>query len=119
MVARRLLAAIVLALGLLAGTAVSAMLSDSGWLVMAGPVLVACAIVGACAVEQWQREGGRARMWAAVGVGAIYIAATVIVGWSDPASVVNVVPLLGAGGIVVLGGADSNERACARGKREA
>jgi len=110
MVLQRLLPAIVLALGILAGTAVSAWLEDSGWLVMAGPLVLAGSLVAAGVLAQRRCDASAARTRAAIGVGAIFVVAAAIIAWRDPARVANIVPLLGAGGLVVLG----TPKRCAR-----
>ncbi|MHC4845528.1 MAG: hypothetical protein ACYTCU_05130 [Planctomycetota bacterium] len=107
MILRRLLPAILLALGILAGTAVAAALSHAGWWVMAGPLVLGACIAVAGALEQ--RQG------VAVAVGAIFVLAAAIVALRDPARVPDAVPLLGAGGLVVL----LRPRHCARSRADA
>jgi transcriptional regulator with XRE-family HTH domain len=92
----RLIPAIAIALAILVGTAIAKHTSDSRWLVMAGPLLLALVAVGADVLAfrlQGEKRGPSTptllSMTAVVG-------ACAIVAMGDPAHVATMIPILGA-----------------------
>lgn len=90
------------AAGVLAGTVVAGSLS--GWGVVAGPLVMAGALLAAD--EVGRRRGSGAARWPALIVAASLLAAGALLAASDPARVVTMMPILGAAGAapVVLSG---------------
>lgn len=100
-----LVPAILLAIGIIVWTAVAARLSDSGWLVVAAPLLLALTIVGADALASRLRGEPFVPSWIGLAMGASFLAACLIVALVDPTRVALLIPVLGgacAGTMVAL-----------------
>jgi hypothetical protein len=94
---------LVLAAGIVLGTFISALTSESGWWVMAGPVVLAGAVL---ATREVQRRAGSARtasFGATLLLGATYIVTGVVMTLRDPSQVPLAVASLGTVSIVALG----------------
>ncbi len=91
---------LILAGGILAGTALSAALAGSGWWVLAGPLLLAVSLVAAYAVAQDVLV--ESRKYAVLILGGSFLVAASIVALQDPAQVASLVPIMGSCGVFVL-----------------
>jgi hypothetical protein len=109
---RHLVPALIIASGILVGTFLSTRLAESGGLVIMGPFVLAGSIVLASEFERRIHASSRKRVWVAAAVAGIYVAAASIIGFRDPNGVADVVPLLGAGAIVVLAAPGARGRCC-------
>lgn len=100
-VARQLLPAIVVALGILASTQIAALMPGSAWpssptlQAMVGPLILAVAIGMASLLSG--RHPERTRWIVACILGGIVLAASAIIVIKDPAGVTTLLPILGAG----------------------
>ena len=93
---------LLVAAGIIAATLIAVWTAESGWLVLAGPLFLALAAVGA---DMWtSRLRGRAAgpSWAALLLGASFLLASWIVALRDPSLVKMLIPVVGAGGWVTL-----------------
>lgn len=111
-----LVPAVLLAVGILVSTAVAVRTSDSGWLILAAPLLMALTIVGADALASRLRGESFVPSWISLLLGAAFLVACLIVAVGDSTQVVAMIPILGggcAGGMYALG-ATGRRTACRR-----
>jgi hypothetical protein len=94
-----LAASLVLAGGILAGTAVSLMSARSLSWALAGPAVLAMAVVASVVIRNRVHPQGSAVVW--IMAGTVVIAGG-IVALSDPSSVPILMPILGASTVVAL-----------------
>lgn len=100
-----LVPALLMAGGILAGTAVSARLDDGDpglALVLIGPAILALTMLAGCLVARRQGRLPRGGLLAGTILAASVMVACTIAGWNDPARVTDLLPLLGGGGILPL-----------------
>lgn len=110
-----LVPSLILALGILASAGVASIVPASGWLVMAGPLVMALAMIAAGLVD-WRLNGTYpGKLKVALILGAIFLLASSIVALRDPSRVSTLLPILGAGAAFPLI-ASADRRA--RGRRE-
>ena len=102
-----------LGVGIIAATVLSLRTSESGWLVLTGPLVLAGSIVLASLVGY--RAGSRGLLPVGLILGASVVLASAIVAQSDPADVATLIPILGAGGAVVTLGSRCNGLCSRRG----
>jgi hypothetical protein len=112
-VRRQLTGALVLAAGILGGTALAVATRDRGWWVLSGPIALALSFV----VVAWSRPGRRASAPAAWILAAAAIGSAVLVAAKDPEIVALLLPIVGAGGFVLLDTSWASRReGCASGR---
>ena len=99
---RNLLPSLILALGILGATALSVRMTESGWWVLTGPLVLAAATVTASVLSFRLRPTPRRGTGVALALGAILVVAAAIVALKDPARVPDMVPILGSLAFVVL-----------------
>lgn len=114
----QLLPALALAGGILAGTAVTRAAPHLGFSVLAGPFVLAAAILLVGELVRRQPEAPRGMRTASVILALATLAASVFVAGSDPARVVEVLPLLGAGAVVLVLGDGGQSTRCRRRRAE-
>lgn len=95
-----LVPAVLLAIGIIVCTAVAARISDSGWLVLAAPLLMALTIVGADALGSRLRGESFVPSWSSLLLGAAFLVGCLIVAVGDSTQVVAMIPILGGGSAV-------------------
>jgi len=101
---------LMIAAGIIGSTFIAVRAAGAGGWVLAGPLLLALAVVGA---DTWasRRRGGPARpSWAAVILGSAFLLASLIVG--DPGLVRESLPVLGSVAWVTLLRPGSRGRTC-------
>ena len=109
---QHLFPALTIALGILGASALSLRFQESNWLVMAGPFVLAASIILASELERRIHSSSYRRVWVASVVAVLYFIVATIVGMHDPSRVADIVVLLGAGAIVVLGSPGARGRCC-------
>jgi uncharacterized membrane protein SirB2 len=92
-----LVPSLLLATGIIASTVVAVLTSESGWFVLAGPVVMAFAVVGASALVNRSRGDSQGALRVALILGAVLLLAGAILALRDPSRVVMMMPVLGAG----------------------
>lgn len=108
----QLLPALALAGGILAGTAVTRAAPRLGFSVLAGPLVLAVAILLVGELVRRQPEAPRGMRTASVILAVATLAASIFVTGSDPARVGEVLPLLGAGAVVLVLGDGGHRARC-------
>lgn len=91
-----LIPSIVLALAILMSTGIAVATANSGWWVLAGPLVMAFALVGTSLLGHRQAEGTPGNTRVALILGAALMLASVLVALRDPADVAALLPVLGA-----------------------
>ena len=94
---------LLLAAGIIASTVVAKVASESSWLVLAGPLVMAFALVGASVLGVRLGWASRATIRIALVLGASLVLAGVIVALRDPARLAAIMPILGGGAAAVIG----------------
>ena len=110
---RSLVGPIILAGGLIGATAVSRLASESGWLVLSGPLVMAISVVIVGFVDQRLYGGSRRRIRVALVLGAVIVLAGVIMAWHHPDRLAKNMWLYGGLAAAVMwsnGGKGSRER---------
>ena len=105
-----LVRSLILVVGIITATMISLRTSESGWLVLAGPLVLACSIVLASVVGH--RADSRKSLAAGLILGASVVLASAI---ADPPNVAMLIPILGGGAVVVTWGGSRYD--CARAQR--
>jgi hypothetical protein len=107
-----LVPSLLLGVGIVAATFVATRAAESGWPVLAAPLLLALAIVGADQLDSRLR-GASTRPTTAVGLvaGAFLLAGLIVTGF-DPGLVATLIPIIGAAGWVVLQRTDGRDNFC-------
>ncbi len=100
---RNWISPIILSTGIIGSTVVAKLASESRWLVLPGPLVMALSLVVVCVVDHRLHGGSRARTWAALILGAAFVLAGFIVVQRDPASVAKNLPIFGGVAAVVIG----------------
>jgi len=90
-------AGIVLGLGILLGTAAAKAASDSGWLVLAGPALLALLLILADMIRTGSKGGLRRPSWTALILAGSVLLSCRLIAAKDPARVAIMIPILGGG----------------------
>ncbi len=94
---------IILAAGIVGSTVVAKLASDSRWLVLAGPLGMAIALLAVAAIDHRLYGASRARVWAALILGGAIVLAGLLVAQRDPARVARTLPILGGVSAVLIG----------------
>ena len=97
-----LVPSIILALGMLASSGVAVITSASGWLVMAGPLVMALAMAGAGLVDYRLSGAYPGTLRVALILGAAILLAGAIVAGRDPGRVATLLPILGSSASIPL-----------------
>ncbi len=98
-----LVRSLILVVGIITATMISLRTSESGWLVLAGPLVLACSIVLASVVGH--RADSRKSLAAGLILGtSVVLASAIVVTLADPARVATLMPILGGAGVVVVWG---------------
>ena len=93
---RELVPSILLALGILASTAVAAWVSVQGWMIIAGPVVLVLAIIAAVVVDS-RLPGTPPGSWRSTLIMcAVVLLASLLVLLRDPGRMASLLPLVGA-----------------------
>jgi len=111
----RLIPAIAVAVAILVGTAIAKRTSDSRWLVMAGPLLLALVAVGADVLAfrlQGEKRGPSTPTLLLV---MAFVAACGILALGDPTQVATMIPILGAGAAVTISARSMGKQRVCRG----
>lgn len=100
---------LVLAGGILAGTAASAAAVEAGWWILSGPVILAVSIIAATYLLRDRRSGS---VYGGMVLSGAVLAAGAILGASDPSSLLTMMPIFGAAaaGVLVVDGARCERR---------
>jgi hypothetical protein len=81
--------------GIVAATFVAVLAAESGWLVLAGPLLLALTVVGADVLGSRLRGKPSRPSWTALFIGGSFLLAGLIVALRDPSLVKTLIPVLG------------------------
>lgn len=81
--------------GIVAAMFVAALAAESGWLVLAGPLLLALTVVGADVLGSRLRERSSRPSWTALFIGGSFLLAGLIVALRDPSLVKTLIPVIG------------------------
>jgi hypothetical protein len=81
--------------GIVAATFVAVLAAESGWLVLAGPLLLALTAVGADVLSSRLRGKPLRPSWIALLLGGSFLLAGVIVALRDPSLVKTLIPVIG------------------------
>jgi hypothetical protein len=81
--------------GIVVATFVAALAAESGWLVLAGPLLLALAVVGADVLGSRLRGKSLRPSWTALLLGGSFLWAGLIVALRDPILVKTLIPVVG------------------------
>jgi hypothetical protein len=81
--------------GIVAATFVAVLAARSGWLVLAGPLLLALTVVGADVLSSWLRGKPSRPSWIALFIGGSFLLAGLIVALRDPSLVKTLIPIIG------------------------
>ena len=81
--------------GIVAATFVAVLAAESGWLVLAGPLLLALTVVGADVLGSRLRGKPSRPSWTALLVGGSFLLAGLIVALRDPSLVKTLIPVIG------------------------
>jgi hypothetical protein len=109
---RDLSASMLVAVGILVSTFVAARVAGSGWLVLAGPLILALAVVGADVLNARLRGESSSPSWAVLLMGGACLLAGLIVAFRDPASVKAFMPIIGMAAYVTVLRPESGRKAC-------
>ncbi len=88
--------------GVIVATLIAVLAAESGWLVLAGPLLLALAVVSADVVNSRLRGRASSPSWSALFLGGSFLLAGFIVALRDPNLVKPLIPTLGAAAWVTL-----------------
>jgi hypothetical protein len=94
---------VILATGIVCSTVVANLASDSRWLVLAGPGVMAIAMLAVGTIDHRLYGASRARVWTALILGGALILAGLIVAQRDPALVAINLPIFGGASAVLIG----------------
>ncbi len=86
---------LVLGIGIVAATFLSVLAAGSGWLVLAGPLALSLAIVGADVMSSRLRGEASGPSWASLIVASVFFLVSGVVMLRDPALVKTLMPMLG------------------------
>ena len=86
---------LLVAAGIVAATFVAARAAESGWLVLAGPLLLALTVVGADVLGSRLRGKPSRPSWTALFIGGSFLLAGLIVALRDPSLVKTLIPVIG------------------------
>jgi hypothetical protein len=105
---------LVVAAGIIVATRVAVLAAEAGWLVMAGPLLLALAVVGADVLYSRLQGKSSGPSRAALLLGGTFLLAGVIVALRDPSLVSTLIPVTGSAAWVTLFLSHPNDgrRAC-------
>ena len=92
----------ILATAIIMGTLLSVVTSSLRWLVLSGPLLLAVATFGVGVLYNRFYQPSRGRLWTSLIIGVTIITASAIVAQNDPDYVAQMLPIIGAGTVVVL-----------------
>jgi hypothetical protein len=87
---------LLLGAGIIASTALAVLTSEFGWFVLAGPLVMALAVVGASILIDRVHGDSRAALPIALLLGAVLMVAGAILAFRDPSRVAMLMPILGA-----------------------
>jgi len=105
---------IAIAAGIIAATAIAKHTSDLGWLVMAGPLLLALLTVGADVLAFRLRGAKRGPSARTLLLMMAFVAACGILALGDPTQVATMIPILGAGAALTIPGRSRDKRHACR-----
>lgn len=104
---------LVVAAGIVAATFVAVLAAKSGWLVMAGPLLLGLAVVSADVLGSRLRGESAVPSWPALLLGATFLVAGVIVTLREPSLVKTLIPTIGSSAwVLFLSRPDGGRKAC-------
>jgi hypothetical protein len=109
---RDLSSSLLVAIGILVSTFVAARAAGSGWLVLAGPLLLALAVVGADVLNARLRGESSGPSWAALLMGGSCLLAGLIVTLRDPSLVKTLMPIIGMAAWVTVLRPENGSKAC-------
>ncbi len=101
---------IILAAGIICSTVVAQMASSSRWLVIAGPLVLAFAMLAVGMIDHRLFGASPARVRAALILGAALMLASLLVAQRDPALVATCLPIFGGASAVLIGANLSKHR---------
>lgn len=87
---------ILLAIGILTSTWIAVVTAESGWWVLAGPLIMALALVGTTVLGYRWRGASRDTVRVALIMATALLLASAIVALRDPSGVASMLPVLGA-----------------------
>lgn len=105
---------LVVAAGIIVATLVAVLAAESGWLVMAGPLLLGLAVVSADVLGSRLKGEPSGPSWAALLLGGTFLLAGVIVALREPGLVKTLIPTIGSSAWVILflSRPDGRRKAC-------
>jgi hypothetical protein len=106
---KRLIPALLLALGILVASAVATISTESRLFALVAPLLMSVFMMAAYAAEHLLGIRTARNIGVMLTLGAIFFVAGAIASYSSPADVAGFIPLIGAGGIVMLNTSGSCE----------
>jgi uncharacterized membrane protein SirB2 len=89
-------------IGIILATLVAVLTAKSGWLILAGPLVLAVAVIGADVLARRLRGASSSPSPAAVILGAAFLLAGAIVTFRDPSQVASLIPIVGVTAWVAL-----------------
>ena len=92
---------LVVGVGIIASTLVAVLAAESGWLVLAGPLLLALTVVSADVLHSRLKGRSSGPSWAALLLGGAFLLAGMIVG-RDPSLVSTLIPTCGSAAWIIL-----------------
>ena len=92
---KSLLPSIVLALGILASSAVARQTADSGWVVIAGPLIMVLSVIVASILGRRLNQTDTSTFRVAVMLGAVIVVTAGILWFRDPSRLAEAMPMLG------------------------
>jgi hypothetical protein len=101
--------------GIVVSTFIAVLAAESGWLVLAGPLLLALAVVSADVVDSRRRGKSSRPSWRALFLGGSFLWAGLIVALRDPSLVKTLLPVFGAAAWATLLLRPGNPRQTCRG----
>jgi hypothetical protein len=93
---------LVVGAGIIVSTLVAVLAAESGWLVLAGPLLLALTVVSADLLQSRLRGGSSGPSLAALLLGGAFLLAGVIVAFREPSLVPTLIPICGSAAWVTL-----------------
>lgn len=89
---------LIMGVGILVSTGIAVLAAESGWFVLAGPLLLALAVVSADVLRSRLNGDSSGPSWAALLLGASFLLAGAIVALRDPSLVSTLIPAGGSAG---------------------
>lgn len=105
---------LVVGTGIIVSTLVAVLTAESGWLVLAGPLLMALTVVSADVLQSRLRGGSSGPSVAALLLGGAFLLAGVIVAFREPSLVATLIPVIGSSASITLLRPGAGRKACRR-----